>query len=394
MADYQYINATGVIVPDTADTRDQIIAEMRAVFGQGIATDPSTPTGMLIARLTEERDAVARNNAELANQINPDIAGGVFLDALWRLTGGRRNSAIKTIINGVTLGGIPATLIPAGSLARASSGAQFELVAPTLIGPGGTATGTFRAVEFGPVAVGVGDLNAVASSVLGWESVSNAAAGVPGQWAESDVASRRRRRQTLALQSAGTNEAITSRLMAVPGVKSCFFLENPTGSTATISGISLVAHSIWACVDGGTDADVAMALFSSKSAGAAYNGAQNVPVVDHGVSYAVLFDRPSEVNVLVRVTVGPSTLDVQTIVKTRVMEYVNGEMEGDVSFVVGADVSPWEIAGAINMGDPAINVRNVELSTDGGSTWGSSVVAIDPDEVARTGPTSITVVVS
>src|SRR5690606_17916986 len=101
MADYQFLVSSGVIVPDLAETRAQVEAEFLAVFGQDMVTDPSTPQGQFITRIAEERDAIARNNAALANQINPDISGGVFLDALWRLTGGGRRGAVRSLINEV-----------------------------------------------------------------------------------------------------------------------------------------------------------------------------------------------------------------------------------------------------------------------------------------------------
>ena len=53
---------------------------------------------------TEATSAAAtafRYTAELANQINPDVAGGVFLDALMSFTGGARRSATQSTISGV-----------------------------------------------------------------------------------------------------------------------------------------------------------------------------------------------------------------------------------------------------------------------------------------------------
>ncbi|MFY2598721.1 hypothetical protein ACOTHJ_07755 [Achromobacter xylosoxidans] len=57
------------------------------MFGDDMPIEPATPQGLLITRITEERDAIGRSNAELANQINPALSGGVFLDSLMVLTG-------------------------------------------------------------------------------------------------------------------------------------------------------------------------------------------------------------------------------------------------------------------------------------------------------------------
>lgn len=97
MANYGYVTSTGVIVPDTSTTLDQVRSEYRAAFGDDLDTSAETPQGVLITAETESRDAVARNNADLANQINPNLAGGVFLDAIWQLTGGQRVRATPTL---------------------------------------------------------------------------------------------------------------------------------------------------------------------------------------------------------------------------------------------------------------------------------------------------------
>lgn len=396
MADYRYLTSQGVIVPDTSETRAQVEEEFRAVFGQDLVTEPSSPAGLLITRITEERDALARNNAELANQINPDIAGGVFLDAIWRLTGGNRNEAVKTHLFGVEMRGVPGTIIPAGSLAESQAGDRFELVNSVQLDATGFAAGTFRALDYGAIQVPVSGLIVVASSVLGWETVGNPFAAIPGRPEEGDAQARRRRRQTLARQTTSVNEAIVSRLYDIPEVRSLAYIENYDDQDRTIDGIFLRKHSLWACVEGGSDNDVARALFETKTVGGGYNGAVVVNVMDEatGRPYEVKFDRPDEVPLLIRVTVKASSLDAQTLIPQLVMNYVNGNIEGDVSFVVGADVSPWEISGAINQQEPSIGVRKVEISLVGSGVWTSDVYGIAPNEVARTQLSSITVVVA
>jgi len=115
---YEYIELAGVIVPDTLETRTQVESEFKNAFGSDLVVTPDTPQGVLITDETLARDAVIRNNAAIANQINPNLAGGVFLDALWALTGGTRTSADKSYIAGVDLGGVPSTSIPQGVTAN------------------------------------------------------------------------------------------------------------------------------------------------------------------------------------------------------------------------------------------------------------------------------------
>lgn len=396
MADYSFIANRGAIVADTATTRAQVEAEFRAVFGDDMPTDPATPQGMLITRITEERDAIARNNAELANQINPALAGGVFLDSLMALTGGRRRSSVRSLIVGAILGGVPGTNVPAGSIAETSLGEQFELVGTVVLDSAGAAVGNLRALQDGEIVVPPGGLDTVASSVLGWETITNPAAAIPGQVEENDVLLRRRRAQTLALQTTSINEAIVSRLHDIEAVRSCYYLENYADIDQVVDGILMRKHSIWACVEGGTDQEVAQALFETKTVGGGYNGAVVVSVADpvNGRLYEVKFDRPEEIALLIRVTVKANPLDVQQMVPDLIMNYVDGGIDGDVSFVVGSDVSTFEIASAINQQEPTIFVKKVELSVVGSGIWSADTMEIAPNQIARTQRSSIQVVIT
>lgn len=396
MTAFNFITNQGAIIADTSTTREQVEAEFKEVFGDDFITEPSTPQGALITRIVEERDAVARNNAELANQINPSLAGGIFLDALSALTGSSRRASTKSIINGAIFGGVPGTIIPEGSIAETGENVQFATTANVIIGSNGQATGSLRAIEYGAISVPANGLNHVASSVLGWETITNPTASVVGSEQESDAELRRRRRQTLALQTTSINEAIVSRLYDIESVHSVYYLENYENTTLSIRGITLQPHSIWACVYGGTDEEVAKALFDTKTAGTGYNGNISVLVTDqtNGRQYEVNFDRPDEINVLIRVTATSNTLDLQSLIPDLVMNYVNGDLEGDSSFKVGTDISPFEISGAINQQEPSIFVKNVELSVVGSGSWSNSTLAIAPNQIARTQVGSIYVVVA
>lgn len=397
MDNYRYINSAGVIVPDTAEIRVTVEAEFQAVFGTDMPLDPSTPQGGLITLLTQSRDGVVRNNAEMANQINPDLAGGVFLSALWRFTGGRRRSGSFSRLIGVVLTGQPNTLIPAGSIAVVSgSGAQFATIAAVLIGADGTVATDFQALETGPINVPIGGLDSIASGVLGWETVTNPAAAIPGKLVESDIPARLRRRQTLALQTISSVEAIVSELYDTDGVESLSFRENVASTTQVIDGVTMKPHSIYACVDGGTDTDVAFVLMREKTDGAGYNGDVTVPTQQpfSGQVIPVQFDRPGEIQVFVRFTVRPGALDVQSIIPNTIIAYRDGELPGDRGFTVGTDVSPFELSGALHQVAPSIFVLKVELSTDGGASWSTNSVPVAINQVARITRSSVLVAIS
>ena len=366
MADYTYIDSTGVIVPDTSDTLGTVQNEYVDVFGAELNLDPATPQGRLIDSEVTARQSFIRNNATVANQINPNLAGGVFLDAIWSLTGGERVGQSRTVIPGVLLAGVPTTLIPGGSQARTANGTVCESLGDMTLDGSGNGSVDFRAIEYGPVAVAIGTLTTPVTGVLGWESVTNPVAGVPGVETESDVASRLRRRQTLALQGVALPEAIISGVMDVEGVNSLAFRENTTNATTVIDGISLIEHSIWLCVDGGSNLDVAAAILAKKSLGCDYNGPVTVNVTDaaSGQVYPVKFQRPTLVPVKARVTARAinTVADPATTIRAALVAYAAGEIDGEQGFVVGASVSPFELAGAVNAYAPGIYVQKLEVA--------------------------------
>lgn len=398
MADYEYIEPTGVILPDTSGLLTDVQSEYQAVFGADLVVTPDTPQGVLITAETLARTEVVNNNAAVANQINPNVAGGVFLDALMALTGMQRTVATPTVVTNVSLTGVSGTVIPAGSLAATSAGDQFQSVSTvTLVS--GTATVNFQSVATGPIPCAGSALTTIVSAVLGWETVTNNPSGTPasattlGTVTQSDQAARALRQNTLAFQGVSLAEAITSALYNVQGVTSLTFQENVSASTQTINGISMVGHSIYACIEGGTDTAVAAALLENKSSGCAWNGGTSVSVVEpaSGQSYTVLFDRPTQVGILVKVT---TTNGNEANIIQAILDYAAGNINGLAGFVVGADVSPFEIAGAIMSEFPGYYISQVEISLTSPVSYTTSVIAIGVNEIAQTQASYVSVIIA
>lgn len=398
MADYEYLTESGVVVADTADLQSDVVSEWQSAFGSDLVTTAETPQGVMITAEVEARDAVVRNNAALANQINPNIAGGIFLDAICALSGGKRAAATYSTVKLVALVGVASTLIPAGSQATSEAGDTFALDTAVVLDDTGNGVGNFTAILPGPIAVAPHALNSIATSVLGWEGIDNDNAASVGSNEQSDASLRLERTQTLALQGQSTPEAIISGVRGLDGVRSLAFRENITGATAVIDGITLVEHSIWLCVDGGTDAEVAAMILEKKSGGADMNGAVEVDVVEpsSGQTYPVKFDRPDPVGILVRATIRTGSIlsDLIGATKSYILAYVNGEIDGEVGFAVGEDVSPFELAGAVNIGMASIYVIKMEVAYDTGSpTYVTTTLDIALNEIATTSEAGIQVVV-
>ena len=385
MADpYQYVTATGLIVPDTESIYVQVQQEFQATFGTDVLLTPDTPQGVLATAQALARAQEVQNNAVVANQINPNVSEGIFLDAIMSYTGQERTAATRTLVSGVTLNGVTGTVIPAGSQASTAVGDLFEtLSSVTLVS--GTGTVDFRAVEYGPIACGVGDLNLIVSNVNGWETVDNSVAGVLGQNTQSDQGARAKRSNTLAYQGLAIPEAQTSALYAIEGVTSLFFQENVESTTQTINGISMVKNSIWVCVAGGDDTAIAAALLENKTTGGNWNGSHTVTVIEPASNqpYTVKFERPTPVHFLVRVTTpNGASQDV-----------TNAVVAWAAGLGVGIDVSPFEISAALVAAIPGIYVNKVEVTLASAPTsWSTNEITIAVNQLAYTTSSDVTVI--
>ncbi len=386
MAAYDYITETGVIVPDTSTLLAEVENEYKTALGADLVTTPNTPQGALIVAEVIARTGVIGNNAALANQVNPNLAGGTFLDAIWALTGGQRIAATRSVASGVLLSGLPGTIIPAGSQASIADGTLFESVSGVVLDLSGAGAVDFQAVDAGPIAANPGALNLIVTGILGWDMVTNPTAATLGHDEETDLASRQRRRNTLSLQNVALPEAITSALYDTPNVRSLTFRENVTPVSIVIEGVTLVPHSIYVCVDGGTDGDVAATLLANKSLGCGWNGGTTINVTDaaSGQVYPVQFARPVAVPVQTRVYVRNigALSDVLDSVRLAVINYVQGLVPGEAGFVVGASVSAFEIAGAVTRQVPGVYVQKCEISLLTPTVWSTNEIPILISQIA------------
>lgn len=399
MANYLYITPQGVVVPDTSQILADVTAEYVAVFGADLVTTPDSPAGLLINAEALARTEVVQNNAAVLNQINPNIAGGVFLDGIMGLMGIGRNSSSKTYVSAVDITGAAGTVIPVGSLAQDVSGNKYALVSGVIIGLDGTTTGDFQCTVDGPTACPAHTLDTIVSSVLGWETVDNAAPGVIGSNTQSDVSARAYRNNTLGFQGVALAVAISSAVHAVEGVKSLWFQENVASTTEVINGISMTSHSIYVAVDGGNSTDIAAALLENKSTGSNWIGTTTVDLIEpiSGQEYAVKFAVATPVSVSIEIeTINGNSADI----KQAVLNYMNGLVTGfplvdRSAWAVGGTLSCFEIAAAVAAQFPQYIITNVEINlTSGGAGFATTPLTAAVNEVFFTAASAISVTVT
>jgi uncharacterized phage protein gp47/JayE len=156
---------------------------------------------------------------------------------------------------------------------------------------------TVIATVTGPVIANAGTLTNIVTPISGLTNVLNIQDAVVGTNVETDNAYRARMNEELQIAGAGTVEAIRSKLLAVTGVTSALVYEN-TGDVPDAQGRP--PHSFEAVVNGGSDADIAEAIWLAKPAGIATDGTSNYTITDsQGNTHVIHFSRPTNIDIYI-----------------------------------------------------------------------------------------------
>lgn len=278
MADfYTYLSAQGIILPDTSTIQSDVEAEFRLALGTDVDLSPETPQGRLVSLITKERTSVLTINAANANQINLDYCTGLFLDAVGSFFGVPRIGESSTRVL-ATVTGIFGTVIVSGSIAKTEAGDKFYAENDITIPSGGSITGYFLSVDNGAIPCDTNTLTTIVSSTVGWDSINNPAIAAIGRESEPDVLYRARVKNS-RYSGRGFLEDVKTGLESIGDLLSSFVYDNGESFPVVYDGITIAGHSIVAVVDGGTDADVAQAIFEEKDAGCGYTQIDGTSII-------------------------------------------------------------------------------------------------------------------
>ena len=372
---------TGFSADDVSDVRAAVAQAWKQAFkSDGTAelnTEPETPAGQLVDSQTA---SIVQKDSEmlyLANMLNPLKATGIFQDALAEIYFLQRKPAIAS--NAVIkCTGLPGTVIPVSAQVMSTADdTVWQNTEAVTIGADGTCECVFECQSAGLISAASGTLTRINTMVAGWDTANNKSAAVVGQNAETQGAFEARRYASVGLNSRGTIAAVYARVANCANVVSCIVRENKTNEPIEIDGYFLRAHSIFVSVVGGTDKDIAEAIYNSCSAGCDYNGNTTVSVTDSATKAVenVTFYRPDEFDVYVKVTLqGKDTLpdEYEKTVKSAVYDNFYGESAATIGGDPILRVAPGDTVLASrfipSVLDSGISqVVKIQVSTDGES---------------------------
>ena len=219
---------------------------------------------------------------------------------------------------------------------------------------------SFTAVELGAYALPVGALNALDTTVYGWDEIGNLIEGTTGRFVESDEELRVRHAASVRATGAATVKAIRARMLAeVQSIAYCAVYENRTNA---IDEYNMPPHSVEVVVSGGTDQDVASKLYEVKPAGIETYGNTDIVVYDdNGDGQIINFSRQTDKYAWVQVSV--NTLNAEEVLTVEVVQAIkDAVLLYGQSLGVGNDIITQRFYGPIYAATSGIGSIAVEAA--------------------------------
>lgn len=382
---------TGFTAPSSADVLAGTQADLNNAFGGNLSQNQETPQGQLSASMAAMIAATNDLFCLITNQVDPAYASGRMQDAIGRIYFIERQSAQPTTV-AAQIVGARGTVITTGALAQAQDGNIYQSLETGTIGTSGTITLQFACITTGPIECAANTLTSVLTAIPGWDAITNPAPGVLGRDVESRQDFEIRRAASVAVNAIGTLPAVRASVLNVSGVTDAYVVDNPSASPATIGGVTIAAHTLYVAAVGGTDLDVATAIWKKKNPGCGYTGTTTVTVKDSNSgyqtplpSYSVTFTRPSPLTIAFDVELAagddvPS--DAAQQVQAAIISAFNGQDGGDRArigstiyasryYAAVAALGSWVRIVSITVNsanDVTANINQVPVTSDGDIT--------------------------
>lgn len=297
--------------------------------------DPSTPDGLKLAHDAEVFGAFDELLQQAYNSKDPNKASGYDLDVISSLTGTTRGEGSPSTITGFVLNGVPGTIVPAGTVFESvATGTRWTLDQTWTLDSNGTATVNITCTTIGTIEADINTVSRIITTVAGLTSVNNPTPATRGTGVENDSSLRVKRATAVGRPGNNQIDSMLGELYAVDGTRRVKVYENDTNTT-DMNG--LPPHSIAPVVDGGTDYNVALAIYLKKNPGVAlYQAGTPVSVTVTSPSYpsnqkVIKFSRPVYVDMTVVIEVKndgslPSQSVLQPLIQQAIMEYAAGDL--------------------------------------------------------------------
>lgn len=387
IGDLFYVDETGLKYPDYPTVLEALKNEFRRIYGPDVYLEPDSQDGQWVAVLALSMYETMLTAAAVYNSFSPHTAMGDALSRNVKINGIARRTASYSQADVVIVGQAGAVIT--NGMVEDVQGRKWQLPPTVTIPLSGEITVTARAVDLGAITAGANTINKIATPTLGWQSVTNPAAAVPGDPVESDAELRRRQALSTMIPSLSVLEGLIGAVASLPGVQRYRGYENDTGET---DADGLPPHSLALVVQGGDAEAIARTIATKKTAGTRTYGTTAVDIIDaYGITNAIRFFRPTMVTIEVEVSIlaRPGYLSTTADkIKQAVADYING-------LTIGDDIYISKLYVPANLGNSAeggtFDVVQVRVRRAGGS-YGTANITLAFNELAQCDPANVTVI--
>lgn len=390
IADLVYVDAAGFHYPDYPTVLQYLTDEYKAIYGADTYLAPDSQDGQWLAIQALAIFDTMQVAASVYNSFSPLTAQSDALSRNVKINGIRRLVASYSQVD-LEIVGQAGTTIANGQV-QDTLDQKWNLPATVIIPVGGSITVTATAADIGAVAAAANTITKISTPTLGWQTVNNPLAAVPGNPVETDAELRKRQTFSTALPSLAVLDGTIGAVASVPGVTRFRGYENDSNATDA-NGIP--AHSIAIVAEGGDQQAIGDAIAIKKTPGTGTYGTTTVTTYDkYGQPNIIKFFRPTLATIGVEVTIKALqgyTTGFATQIAQAVADLLN-------SLEIGDDVLITKLYGpALLMGNPAystFDITQIRIKKNAGA-YGTANIVLAFNEVAQCDPaTNVTVIVT
>lgn len=387
------VTAAGYVLPTQQQLLDLMVADEQATINPNVDTSSDSPIGQINGVVTRQLMIAYEAQQVAYNSNDPDIVEGFLQTNLAKLTGTPRNGATQSVVQLTCNLNVGTTLVAGVTLAAVfgNPASQWTPQSNYTAASTGAFAIPFVSVTTGPNQVAPNAITVMTTSVVGWNSVTNPAAAIPGTNVELDSALRIRREQELQGGGAGNVDAIRAALLKLGEpltayVKSVVMLNN-TSDVTDANG--LPPHSTEAVIwDRGLQNPdtIAQVIWDYGSSGIRNNGTTSGTAADKlRNAQTVFFTRVTQVPIYLAVAL---TARVGYVADMAFKAQLAALCNGDPATVLPLPGFVAPEAHAFGVGE-SIDPYDVVMNTAG---LGAQVTGLAMDTTAPGTPSAITAV--
>ena len=311
-------DSNGLQVATRTELLEALTQAFQTIYGADANLDQSSPDGQLLNIFAQGGVDIRELLMQIYNSFDPDNCSGRILDERCAINNIFRKGGTFTTVpidittnRTVTLQGLDENyndVNATGYTIQDSAGNQFILVSTQTL-QAGTTRVLFRSKDVGAVQTTLNTITIPVTIVLGVVSVNNPVDATEGKDEESDYDLKVRRRQSVSIGSSGYLNGLLATVLQLDGVTDAALYENFTGE---IDANGTPAHCMWLVVEGGSDADIADAIYRKKSYGCNMRG--NITYTITTVSaqqFVAKWDEPIEQELYLKFDIIPTSSTVQ-----------------------------------------------------------------------------------